>query len=281
MDAQAEDLRRQIAVLQVQLQNAIAQREEAAATIEGLSVAYERRAHDAILSGLKQDEETVAERALLYQAALKERESRASALMEQPGIAAKISEFEDFESNRSALLAALPKSYHGALLIKHDAVRAELQPLLDAMSAEITPLTSEQVEITLIASMDSVDGQPEALAVILPVSFLVHDDWKKREEDLHMLLAYRAVSAVSAALHAVGVPDAPLVFAPYEYGDAQLAIQVWLKDSALTGALEPALEAAVQAQQEVSSELSVTGLQLAITWQSPEVIAPNTPDQEG
>lgn len=281
MEAEADGLRVQIASLQVKLQTAIAQREEAAATLRGLPAAYERRAHDAILSGLQQDEELITARAGLYQAALEAREARAKQLMEQPGIAAKISEFEDFEANRTALLAALPKSYHGALLMKHDAVRAELQPLFDTLSEEIQPVANEQVEITLIASMDSVEDRPEALAVILPVRFLIHSGWETQPEDLHTLLAYRVVAAVSAALHAVGVPDAPVVYAPYEYGDAQLAIQVWLKDSSLSGPLEPALEAALQAQQASASELSVTGLQLAITWQSPEVIAPSTPEQEG
>jgi len=280
LDAEEAQLREDLAELQRQLGNVTKMRAEATETLQNLPAEYERRTHSAILSGLGTDAAAISERGSLYMAAVAARDANAASIMEQPGVAAKVQEFEEFEQRREALLSSLPKSYHAAILSQHDAVRAELQPLLDALSAEMEPVSDEVLDITLVASMDSVDGVPEALAVILPVSYQIHAAWDKRDEDLAALLAYRVVAAVSGALKQAGVPDAPVVYAPYEYGDEQLAIQVWLKDSNVSASLEAALESEVERMASLAGELHTAGLRVAVTWQPPEIIAPNTTEQE-
>lgn len=280
LQGEESQLRGDLKELQRQLDNVVKARAETTAQLAGLGAEHERRAYDAVIEGLSSDAEVISERSVSYQQAIEARAAAAATILEQPGISGKVDEFEDFEQRREQLLATLPKSYHDVLLKQHADVRAELQPLFDALSAEMPPVSDETADITLIASLDSVDGIPEALAVILPVSFQVYSSWEQQPENLDALLAYRVVAAVSAALKKVGVPDAPVVYAPYEYGADQLAIQVWLRDSDVSGSLEEALEEAVARLGALADELRTAGLRLGLTWQPPEVIAPNMTEQE-
>lgn len=281
LEQEHTQLREDLDELQRQLDNVSRMRDEAASTLSGLSAEYERRAYAAVLDGLKQDAETIEARSAAYQEAVEARDARVAAMLQEPDTAARVKAFEDFEKQREQVLGALPESYHDVVLQKHEDLRAELAPLFGALSAPVPPVTEDTTGVTLVASMDSVDGVPEALAVILPVGYQLHTGWDKRTEDLATKLAYRVVAAVSAALQQIGVPDAPVVYAPYEYGQEQLAIQVWLKDSDVEAPLEPALEAEIAKASATAAELKAAGLSLALTWQPPEVIAPSTTEQEG
>ncbi len=277
-DSEEERLQADIAELQRQLKNLGGLREEASKALSELPSQADQRLHEAILGALKVDGGIITERAGLYGLAAKAREERVAALASEPGMAQKLEAFEQLETNREATLEAVPAFYRNLLLQQHEENRRQLAPLFDALSSEIPPLQVDHSGITLVASVDPVAGPPEALAVILPISFEAYQRWAEREEDLETWIGYRVVAAVSAALSRINASDAPVQFAPYK--NNQLAIQVWLADSQADGDLMACFNEEIDRLQAGAAELRTAGITLGVTWQPPEVIAPATDEQE-
>jgi hypothetical protein len=150
--------------------------------------------------------------------------------------------------------------------------------LFEALSAEVPKLKVDHQSITIVASVDPVSGPPEALAVILPIAFEAYQRWADREEDIQTWVGYRVVSAVSAALNRIGASDARLQFVPYK--NEQLAIQVWLADSEADGDLVARLNEEIERLKAGAAELRTAGLDIGVTWQPPEFIAPASDEQE-
>ncbi|MDG1481468.1 MAG: hypothetical protein P8R54_17870 [Myxococcota bacterium] len=278
LTADKEALQRELEMLQRELENVARVREETARELSVLPAYAEQRIHEAILASLKTDGTIISERAVLYSAAAAARDEKVSALATADGIAQKLEAFEQLETNREEALASVPALYRSALIAQHEENRRELAPLFEALSAEIEPLDVEPSGITLVASVDPVTGPPEALAVILPISFVAYQRWADREEDLETWIGYRVVAAVSGALSTISASDAPVQFAPYKNG--QLAIQVWLADSEAKGDLRASFDAEIASLAACAGEFRTAGLSLGVTWQPPEVIAPATDEQE-
>ena len=274
LHSEAARLKAEIAELQRQLQALDALHIENSEKREAIAEQAEQQIHGALLKGLEGDAALLTARAADYAEALEDRDAAVAAMLEAPGTSEKVDAFEKFERDRSSVLAALPTIYHAVIFQQHEVLRQELAPLFQALSSEISPLPVPPAEVTLVASIDPAEGSPEALAVLLPVPFDIYAQGSEREEDLLALVAYRVVGAVSGALKRVGAPDAPVQYAPYEYGQGQLAIQVWLADSAVSGDLRAALEAELATVNARASEVRACALRVAVSWQSPEVIAP-------
>jgi len=278
LDSDEARLTAELEALQQQLEDVAQKREEIARELSVLPAYAEQRVHAAILSSLNTDGTIIADRALRYSAAAAARDEKLSALATADGVAQKLEAFEQLETNRAEALASVPELYHSALIAQHEENRRELAPLFEALSAEIEPLEVEPCGITLVASVDPVTGPPEALAVILPISFDAYQRWADREEDLETWIGYRVVAAVSGALSTISASDAPVQFAPYKNG--QLAIQVWLADSEAKGDLRAAFDEEVASLTSRAAEFRTARLSLGVTWQPPEVIAPATDEQE-
>jgi hypothetical protein len=278
LNGEEKRLTADIAELQRQIKNIATLREEASQKRSELPAEAEQRIHEAILGALKADGELISERAGLYNLAAKARDEKVSTLAAEDGVAQKLEAFEQMETNQEAALASVPALYRGAILKQHEENRKELAPLFDALSAEVEPLEVDSRGITLVASVDPVTGPPEALAVILPISFDAYQRWADREEDLETWIGYRVVAAVSGALSKISASDAPVQFAPYKNG--QLAIQVWLADSQAEGDLKARFDEEILRLETCAAEFRAAGLRLGVTWQPPEVIAPANDEQE-
>ena len=153
----------------------------------------------------------------------------------------------------------------------------ELEPVFDAMAADIEQVDATAVAVAAIASIDAPDGVPEALAVIVPTPYEICSKWSERAEDLSTLIAYRVVGAVGGMLKAVGAADAPIQFAEYENA---LAIQVWLGDTDVQGNVKPVLEDLFDEMNGKAAEFEAGRIQLGLVWLDPECIAPDE-DAEG
>jgi hypothetical protein len=278
VDSEEERLQSDIAELQRQLKNISSLRVEANKQLEDLPAQVEQRTHEAILGALQADGELLAERAAQYTAAAKARDEKVSTLASEPGMAQKLEAFEQLELNRESTLGAVPAFYRNLLLQQHEENRRQLAPLFEALSAEVPTLEVDHRSVTIVASVDPVSGPPEALAVILPIAFDAYQRWADRDEDMQTWIGYRVVSAVSAALNRIGASDARLQFVPYK--NEQLAIQVWLADSEADGDLVARLNEEIERLKAGAAELRTAGLDIGVTWQRPEVIAPASDEQE-
>ncbi len=278
LDSEEDRLKSDIAELQRQLKAIAILREENASRKSALIPELEQRTHSAILEGLRKDSALLAERSALYAEAIAARDERVAAMIAEPGMAERVEAFEQFEQNREATLANLPELYRGIVVEQHEATRAQLTPIFEALSGELPALDVPKAGITLVVSVDPVEGEPEALAVIVPVPFAVYAKWAERPEDLLSIFAYRVVGAVSGMLSRLGEPDVPVQYAPYREG--QLAIQVWLADVEIIDELDECFDIELKRLNQLASELRTVGLDVHVTWQPPEVIAPNTDDQE-
>jgi hypothetical protein len=236
-----------------------------------------RRQRDASLKNLAGDRGLIAARGSLYGDAVKVRERRVTELIEQPEYNKLVGEYEEFQEIE-VTLDTLPKSYRTAIESHHANVTKQLEPVFDAMAADIEQVDATAVSVAAIASIDAPDGVPEALAVIVPTPYEICSKWSERAEDLSTLIAYRVVGAIGGMLKAIGAADAPIQFAEYENA---LAIQVWLGDSEVQGNLKPVLEDLFDELNGKAAEFEAGRISIGLVWLDPECIAPDDDAEEG
>lgn len=261
LEADIEELRRQLAELDKL-------RLDVEADQVRLASKELRRTREAVESGVDQEAAVLAGLEERYAAALKGRDERLAALLAGDDVARLVDEYEQFRSLEPTL-ASLPKGYRDAVLAHNESVLRRLEPIFEAASAPLQASDLEPTAITIVASLNPDSGPPEALALILPVTFAVYEDWANRNEDLRAVLAYRVVAALGAALEQVGVPDAAVQYADYR---GLLAIQVWFGESAPSGDLREALVREIERLADEASELQAVGLELYTAWLDPRVV---------
>ena len=66
-------------------------------------------------------------------------------------------------------MATLPESYQSAILMHHNQVKNDLQPVFNAMNAPLDCLKENESSIGLVICLEEDEGKAIALAVILPV----------------------------------------------------------------------------------------------------------------
>lgn len=275
IDEEEQRLQTSIEELTRQLKAVSAMREEVSARLGQLDDEETERARDTLLSGLEQESALLDERAAIYDEAVTTRKAAIDAMMSDPEVAALVEEFKQFEEAEPTL-ELLPAGYRKAVQAHHDEVKARLQPVMAAANAEPDPIQAEQAGFTVVASLDPPEGTPEALAIIVPVSFDTYAHWSERPEDLQSLIAYRMVGLVANVLREVGAADAPIQYAPYE---GKLAIHVWrLAEAELVADLKETLQRHVQSLKDEAGELSTARLEPHLVWLSPDAIIPEEDD---
>jgi len=231
-----------------------------------------RRRRDAALKNMAGDRGLVAARGSLYGDQVKSRERKVQELIDKPQLNKLVKEYEEFQDVEMTL-DTLPKTYKQAILAHHTNVTKELGPVFDAMAADIEPVDAQGIGVAVVGSIDAPDGgDPEALAVIVPVPFETCSKWSERAEDLAALIAYRVVGCVGKMLTEVGAADAPLQYAEYENA---LAIQVWLGDSKVKGNLARVLDDLIDEVNGKAAEFEAARFRLQMVWVEPEVVAPD------
>lgn len=277
IDDETDQINAKIAELQRQITAISALREEMQGRLSGLDDEQISRTRDTVLSGLETEGPLLDERAALWRAAVSDQEAALDRLLQDPAVAGLVEEYKQF-GELEPTLDMLPAGYRKALLAHHEEVKAQLKPFIESAAASPPPLSVPEQGFTLIASLDPQEGAPEALAVIVPVPFETYSRWSERSEDLHALISYRVVGALSAMLAEVGASEAPLQYAPYE---DKLAIQVWLGDSEVQGDVKSALERQIGKLKAGSTEIQVCRLDPYLVWLSPDAIIPEENDDEG
>lgn len=229
----------------------------------------ERRESAALREGLQTDKALLTERAAALEAAITAREAILQKQLEDPDIAAAVTEYEKFVEVEPTL-AALPPSYRKAILDHHDKVRRRLEPVIQASNAGPPDLGLGVQGVGVLFAADPPDSVPEALVVVLPVPFAIYRDWAERKEDLSAQLAYRTVAAVSRCLNAVNAGAAPIQYSELH---GCLAIQVWLGDCDIQGELNDRALEEIGAVREEAEELRAAGIELYGLWVRPALLA--------
>lgn len=265
----------QIASLDEQLQVVAQQRHTRSTQLEQLPIERARRVHQTIANGLRKDAAVLQERGDWYQQANQQRDAQIRSLRSAPGIAEKLEEYAAFEERREQLLAAVPPGYHQALLSQHAQLYKSLAPFFASMRAALPPIDAPLHTLSVVAALDEVDGRIESLVVILPVAYAMYEAGSAEEDELAAVFATRMVTAIRAAMQAVGGEDAPVICGPYTaFGDEQLVVQIWLRDVDLTGDVAVSVVDTVSSVHGHAEELNSTALQVTVVWLSPEMLAP-------
>ena len=279
-----EEVRVQDAIteLQRQLENLGAIRGEIEVKKDAVPREAARRMHQAVLMGLKDDAALLKQCSEAYGRALSARETRIAAQMSRPGVLEKLEAVERFEEVQEDLMSRIPGLYRLALIDRHEAIKEELRTVIDALSDDASPIDSNLGEVTLIASEDvHVDtGRVEAVAIVLPIPFGV-SKWRDWSEDLRSVIAYRVVGAISSALTQINADNAEIQYVSYpKENDGLFAVQVWLGDSDVDGDFSKSFETEIEKLCDCASELQIASINLKVSWQHPEVVAPGDLEED-
>jgi len=276
VDAERQRLEADIRDLQGQVETLAELEEQIQAEVAVLPIEETHRTRAAVEAGIDAEASVLIERDEVLAQAIKAREDRVAQLLAQPDMEQLVEEFEQFQELEPTL-ANLPVGYRKAMLAHHQTVRAQLQPVMDAAQAPLAQADLPTEAVTIIASLNPAQGRPEALAVLLPVSFETYQGWADRTEDLGALVAYRLMGAVGATLQAVGASDASVQFADYR---GLLAIQVWLGDQEVQGDLKEVFGAQIDRMRDEALELHTVCLELYTAWLDPRVVAASDDDDD-
>lgn len=274
--SEQERLEADIAELQRQVAELDGLRESVQSTQQDLPAQELSRTRAAVEAGVLEEAESLAVLDEAYGRALKAREEHVATLLAQPEMAQLVEEYEQFQAVEPTL-ANLPQGYRDAILAHNESVQRRLQPVFAAAAAPLAPADVQPSAVTVVASLNPAEGVPEALALILPVTYQVYEDWSERGEDLRAILAFRVVAALGAALDTVGAADAAVQYADYR---GLLAIQVWFGDQAPSGDLREALSTELDRLGQEAVELTAVRLELFSAWLDPQVVSGADEDEE-
>ncbi len=271
LQLQEKELESQLASLQAKLENI---REETVRmtrdrnSLEGQHVV---RTRNAVLNGLESAQSLLESRDESLEKMVSARNKRIKSLISSAEFSAKVDEYAQFHEMMDNM-KNFPESYRNAMLSHHGQVRTELDPIFDAMNEPLLDQELSKAAISAVAFVDPPEGPPEALAILLPVSFEVYTNWAGGNETLKHKLLYRINAAISGMLKKIGVPDAPIMEENY---DGFLLITVYLGNTDVAADVKNALITEIDDLRRRSAELASVQLTMDAIWLPPEVIAPD------
>jgi hypothetical protein len=273
VDAEEARLRTAIAELEKQIGALDGLRSEIRGRVTSLDREEIVQSHGALVDALNQDRELIERRSDLLQQAKEAATHRAEALLDDPDLADAVREFEGFQK-MTATLSTLPPSYRKAIEDHHVAVKRRLQPLLDLIEGPVQKLDEPMEPVSIVASVEPMEGPPQALALVVPVAADVYNTWPEHDDDLCAQLAYRVVAAAAQMAAAVGAPDAPISYRPFE---GSLVVQIWLGDHEVEGDLRELATGMLDVHDQAPAFASAR-LEFYALWLPPDVLSP--PDDE-
>ncbi len=134
-----------------------------------------------------------------------------TAMADETGVELKAT-YDKFVNETVPILHSLPEAYRPMLLHAHEDTIAKLKAHVDAARGEPVVAHGESVVVELAYAVDAPEVFVDLVILMVPVDRLVHSRWDERQEDLMTGVLARAVQAVYAAFHAVGVADAQCFF---------------------------------------------------------------------
>lgn len=269
VDAEEARLREAIAELESQIAGLETLRENVRKRSANLDLKELHRSHQALLDSMTADRDLLADRSARLQETTQADRERAKAMLSDAELAEVVKEYEGFAEVQKGL-AALPPSYRKAIEDHHNAVKRRLQPILELLDGSARPLDERTEAISLVASVDPVEGPPQALALVLPVDAELYYEWSAESDDLCAHLAYRVVAAVNSLAARIGAPDAPIAFTSL---NGLLTIQLWLGDHDIQADLREVATGVLDVTSG-APELEAAKLEVYALWLPPEVLSP-------
>jgi hypothetical protein len=229
-----------------------------------------RRTREAIRAGLTADRGRVVERGRQYAVALRRRALEAAGVSGEaaPDLSA-VGSLRASPAEMAQLSPAVQRA-----LAEQTRGAERLLPYLLAAEADADPIGAAPAPIAVVASLEPGSGPPQALELVLPVPFTTYTDPGAHGAALPARLAWRVIAALSLALRDLGAEAAPV---RYVDEGGNLAVQVWLGDSALRGDVKDALSAGFDRIHEEAGELRAANLELYVAWLDPEILAEEGP----
>ena len=227
------------------------------------------RSHELMVSSLADDKRLLATRSSALEHARREVRAEAEALLADPELAETVAEYERY-TELEAGLASLPESYRHAIVAHHEQVKRRLAPVFEKAAAKDVVVNLPGVSVGIVACLESTDGQPESLTLVLPVDRELYTDWAERGDELGTVLALRMVELATKLVAALGADAAPLTYR--ELGDC-LTIEIWLADHELADDPRFKLEALLEQGRGVPGDLGASRVHLHLIWLDAEVLA--------
>ncbi len=275
VDAEEVRLTDAIADLQKQIDALDGLREQIRTRTANLDQKEILRSHRALMDSLQADRHLLEDRAAKLQEQSSADRSRAQTMLDDPELAEVVREYEGFAKLEEGL-AKLPPSYRKAIEEHHGAVKRRLRPILELLEGAARPLDTHTEAISLVASVDPVEGPPQALALVLPVDSGLYYEWGERPDDLSSQLAYRVVAAASELARRVGAPDAPITFTSV---DGNLTVQLWLGDHEIDGDLRESATGLLDVTAD-APDFGAAKIEVYALWLPPSVLSPPESDED-
>lgn len=264
-----EKLATEVKALQERLEQAQIQRKEAIEERSRLAEEENEHFRIGISKGLDEGATLIDERNVIYSNLKKARVNQVEQLLKQPQFQEKITEYEQFQKNEHEF-SRLPKSYQAAIRKHHEQVESDLKPIFRALSEQLPPTKENKRIFGLVAAIDPSFDKPEAMAIVVPVSFSTYMAPSTEDEELHQVIAYRMCAAISGALYRIGVSNASIHYGDY---NGFLSIQVWLEGQNISGDIKQAISLELERVRARSSELKAAQLGVDISWVESEMLA--------
>jgi len=275
-DREERRLRETIRSLERELEAVLTLRDEIRGGLGDLDREQSERDHAALLASLREDQAQLTERSAALADAHAEMHAVAEDMLADPDLAPTVAEYERF-TELEGTLSALPAGYRHAILAHHEAVRRRLAPIfLLAEAQEATLDDHPPAPVSLVASLETLDGRPESLVFLLPVGSDRYTAWGQATEDLGTRMAYRAVAVAARVAAALGVADAPLSYRDFE---GYLSIQLWLGDHEIGALIATEVERlAAEEFGDRALHIRAAGVEVQIAWVHPDVLNPPLED---
>ncbi len=268
LDREIDEMRAAMAALSERLEARQSARSTLDSRVRTIANSGTIRAYQALFAALAEQAAAISERSGLVAAEEFARNSNLeTSLMASSG--SLFEEYRQFKVTVEPTLSGLPESYRKVLLAHHAELAAKVRSVVESAVESIHPLGAETLEIDVVWGMDSPDGTPDLLVMVVPADESVATGWADRGDDVDLWLAARVVQGLSEALLAGGLAGVRPALGGHR---GLLAIEVDLADArpdfgaVLAAALTRVFAAAPELDE---ARVKVTPRQVDLDWLLP------------
>lgn len=211
-----EELQSELQRAQQELGHLRTDMEQMVADQPDLELATAARTREGISTALGEQCHKLSHRAELVLSAEVERRLAMEDWLAEQGQAENMNAYRQFEDSVRPTLEMMPGSYREVVLGHHTEVVNALRTSVAGYLAEPASVEADTLVLDLVFAVDMVEGNPDLLVVLTPVSAKAYTAWADREADTHTWVFMRVVQGLYEALAESGVPGVQVMAGPHE-----------------------------------------------------------------
>ena len=223
VDSEIESVKSAIANLTQQLDALHRFRDEVSRRTTHVSPEETTRRYQGIFTALLEQHQSLTARSALVRAATTARDQALLGSLADPAAAALVRDYEQFRTAVAPTLGALPESYRAVILQHHESVTARLKALVESHGTSVAEVDAPTLTLDVALAIDTGEGAPDVLMMVVPVSEHVNGRAGSRPEDAETWIAARVLQGLYEACAASGLHNAHAAFGGHQ---GLLAIEI-------------------------------------------------------